>query len=232
MSCSACAAVVQLPGLVRLSFCDYLPDALCRVAEGVELVPERRYVVETADGERLGLLRRFRLPVLRDAPGAVVGTVVRLAAPAEEERSRDLEAVAADALRYCRDWARQERVDLRPVWAFAPLDRNHLLISFAAEQRVDFRSLLRELGRRTRRRVELRQIGVRDQAKAQGGWGPCGRTLCCSTFMERFNSVTIRMAKAQNLSLNPTRISGMCGRLMCCLAHEAPSSAGRVKGRS
>ena len=102
-----------------------------------------------------------------------------------------------------------------------PLDRDTIVITFAAEERVDFRELLRDLGRRTRRRVELRQIGVRDQAKASGGWGPCGRMLCCSTFMTRFNSVTIRMAKAQKLSLNPTRISGMCGRLMCCLAHEA-----------
>jgi cell fate regulator YaaT (PSP1 superfamily) len=110
---------------------------------------------------------------------------------------------------------------MRPVTAIVPLDRDTVVITFAAEERVDFRELLRDLGRRTRRRVELRQIGVRDQAKASGGWGPCGRTLCCSTFMARFNSVTIRMAKAQRLSLNPSRISGMCGRLMCCLAHEA-----------
>lgn len=232
VSCSECTALEPAPGLVRLSFCSYLPDAACRVADGVELVPERRYVVETADGERLGLLRRYRLPVLRGHAGAVVGTVARCATPAEEERSNHLEEVAADALRHCRDWARRERVDFRPVWAFAPLDRNHLLVSFVAEQRIDFRTLLRDLGQRTRRRVELRQIGVRDQAKAQGGWGPCGRTLCCSTFMERFNSVTIRMAKAQNLSLNPTRISGMCGRLMCCLAHEAPSSAGRLRAQT
>ncbi len=228
---SACPAAKPIPGLVRLSFNDELPDLVCRLADGVELVPGRRYVVETPDGERLGRLRQFRLPVVKGPAGAVVGAVVRCAAPAEESRSRELEAVAADALRYCREWARRERVDLRPVSAFAPLDRNTLLISFSAEQRIDFRTLLRDLSRRSRRRVELRQIGVRDQAKGCGGWGPCGRTMCCSTFMERFNSVTIRMAKAQDLSLNPSRISGMCGRLMCCLAHEAPAGAGRGRAR-
>lgn len=219
-----------VPGLVRLSFNDELPDLVCRVADGVELVAGRRYVVETPDGERLGRLRQFRLPVVKCPGSTIIGVVVRCATPAEERSSRELEAVAADALRYCREWARRERVDLRPVSAFAPLNRNNLLITFAAEKRVDFRSLLRDLGRRSRRRVELRQIGVRDQAKASGGWGPCGRTLCCSTFMQRFNSVTIRMAKVQQLSLNPARISGMCGRLMCCLAHEAPTAAGRGKG--
>ena len=231
MNCAACPVAKPVPGLVRLSFNDDLPDVVCRLAEGVELVAGRRYVVETADGERLGRLRQFRLPVVKGPAGAVAGTVVRSATPADEDRNRELEAMAADALRYCREWARREKVDLRPVWAFAPLDRNTLLISFSAEQRIDFRALLRDLGRRSRRRVELRQIGVRDQAKANGGWGPCGRILCCSTFMERFNSVTIRMAKAQNLSLNPSRISGMCGRLMCCLAHEAPAAAGRGRGR-
>ena len=231
MSCAACPHLTPVPDLVRLSFNDDLPDVVCRLAAGVELVPGRSYLVETADGERLGRVRQFRLPVVKSPAGPVAGTVVRCATPAEEERSHELEAVAADALRYCRQWARREKVDLRPVSAFAPQDRNTLLISFSAEQRIDFRALLRDLGRRSRRRVELRQIGVRDQAKASGGWGPCGRTLCCSTFMERFNSVTIRMAKAQNLSLNPSRISGMCGRLMCCLAHEAPATAGRGRVR-
>lgn len=220
-----------VPGLVRLSLNDDLPDLVCRVTDGVELLPGRCYVVDTPDGERLGRLRQFHLPVAKVPRGRIAGTVVRSATPGDESRGGELEAVAADALRYCREWARREKVDLRPVSAFAPLNRNNLLITFAAEQRVDFRSLLRDLGRRTRRRVELRQIGVRDQAKASGGWGPCGRTLCCSTFMERFNSVTIRMAKAQNLSLNPARISGMCGRLMCCLAHEAPAAAGRGRAR-
>lgn len=210
---------------------EHLPDVVCRVVEGLELVLGRRYVVATPDGEQMGWLRPFRLPVVREAAAGGAGTVVRAATPADEEHSRELEKLATDALRHCREWARQEQVDLRPIAAIAPLDRNHLVITFSSEQRVDFRTLLRELGRRTRRRVELRQVGVRDQAKANGGWGPCGRTLCCATFMERFNSVTIRMAKAQNLSLNPTRISGMCGRLMCCLAHEAYDCPPRAKPR-
>jgi cell fate regulator YaaT (PSP1 superfamily) len=179
------------------------------------------YLVGGPDGERVGRLAANEIPVLRPCAERVAGTVLRRAVPNEVTRSEDLALVARDALRFCRERARELNVPMRPVSATVPLDRDTIVITFAAEERVDFRALLRDLGRRTRRRVELRQIGVRDQAKASGGWGPCGRVLCCSTFMARFNSVTIRMAKAQKLSLNPTRISGMCGRLMCCLAHEA-----------
>jgi cell fate regulator YaaT (PSP1 superfamily) len=188
----------------------------------VELEIGGAYVVASADGERVGRLAGHEIPVLRPCSDRVAGSVLRRAVPNEVARAEELALVARDALRFCRERARELNVPMRPVSAIVPLDRDTLVITFAAEERVDFRALLRDLGRRTRRRVELRQIGVRDQAKSSGGWGPCGRMLCCSTFMARFNSVTIRMAKAQKLSLNPTRISGMCGRLMCCLAHEAP----------
>jgi len=104
-------------------------------------------------------------------------------------------------------------------------------MTFAAEERVDLKELVRAMSRQLRRRVELRQVGVRDQAKLSGGWGPCGRMLCCSAHMSRFASISIRMAKAQNLSLNPARISGMCGRLMCCLSHEAGDGAPRGRAR-
>jgi cell fate regulator YaaT (PSP1 superfamily) len=171
----------------------------------------------------------FGVPVLPTCGDRAVGTVQRPATAAERERAGQLAIIARDAIAYCRARAGELSLALRPVTAILPLDRDVLFMTFAAEERVDFRELLRDLGRRTRRRVELRQIGVRDQARTSGGWGPCGRTLCCATFMTRFNSVTIRMAKAQNLSLSPSRISGMCGRLMCCLAHEATEGPGRLK---
>ena len=109
---------------------------------------------------------------------------------------------------------------MRPVRVQLPLSGRRLVLYFTAEQRVDFRPLLQDLSRRYRMKVDMRPLGVRDGARLTGGLGPCGRGLCCATFMNRFHSVTVRMAKRQHLSLNPAKISGMCGRLMCCLSHE------------
>jgi cell fate regulator YaaT (PSP1 superfamily) len=222
MSCSECPAEVRpRADLVRMTFSANLPGQVCTLKGGIGREVGASYVVASSDGERVGRLLEHEIPVMRPCTERVTGSVVRRASPSEVARAEELALVARDALRFCRERARELNLPMRPVTATVPLDRDTIVITFAAEERVDFRELLRDLGRRTRRRVELRQIGVRDQAKTSGGWGPCGRMLCCSTFMTRFNSVTIRMAKAQKLSLNPTRISGMCGRLMCCLAHEA-----------
>jgi cell fate regulator YaaT (PSP1 superfamily) len=222
MSCSECAAEARpRADLVRVTLSPDLPGQICALKGKIGLEIGGWYVVASTDGERVGRLLAHEVPVMRPCAERVAGSVVRRASPSEVARAEELALVARDALRFCRERARELNLPMRPVTATVPLDRDTIVITFAAEERVDFRELLRDLGRRTRRRVELRQIGVRDQAKSSGGWGPCGRMLCCSTFMARFNSVTIRMAKAQKLSLNPTRISGMCGRLMCCLAHEA-----------
>jgi cell fate regulator YaaT (PSP1 superfamily) len=218
--------------IVRVTFSTDLPGLVCALKPGIEVESGAFYVVASSDGERVGRLATHELPVMRPCVGRVAGSVVRRAAPNDVRRAEELALVARDALRFCRERARELKLPMRPVTAIVPLDRDTIVITFAAEERVDFRELLRDLGRRTRRRVELRQIGVRDQAKASGGWGPCGRMLCCSTFMARFSSVTIRMAKAQKLSLNPTRISGMCGRLMCCLAHEASEGDAARKNAS
>lgn len=212
--------------LARIRFSQDLPGMACAIAGEVELERERAYVVATADGERIGEFVRYELPLLRSRGGATLPRVVRAANEAERTRAERLAQSERDTLLYCRQRAHELALAMRPVNVLMPLDREHVVITFAAEERIDFRALLRELGRRTGRRVEFRQVGVRDQAKASGGWGPCGRALCCTTFMSRFNSVTIRMAKAQRLSLNPSRISGMCGRLMCCLAHEAETASG------
>lgn len=225
-SCSGCAGEVRRQqGFARIAFSADLPGQICSLNQGVELEEGAHYLIASGDGERVGRVAAREVPILRPCGGRVAGNVLRRATPSEVTRSEELALVAKDALRFCQERARELNLAMRPVTALVPLDRDSVVINFAAEERVDFRELLRDLGRRTRRRVELRQIGVRDQAKASGGWGPCGRTMCCSTFMARFNSVTIRMAKAQKLSLNPNRISGMCGRLMCCLSHEAGEAA-------
>jgi cell fate regulator YaaT (PSP1 superfamily) len=223
MTCAACCGNgAPGGGFIRVTLAPGLPGQLCQASAGLELEEGAWYIVGTEEGERLGRLASYELPVLRKSPGRPVGTLLRRAVAAEVEHGEQVAQLEQEALTFCRKRARELGLPLRPVAAVVPLDRETVYMTFAAEERVDLRELLRDLGRHLRRRVELRQIGVRDQAKLAGGWGPCGRPQCCSLYMSRFNSITIRMAKAQHLSLNPSRISGMCGRLMCCLSYEMP----------
>lgn len=128
---------------------------------------------------------------------------------------------------FIRDRARVQQLDMKVVRAQLSYDGRKLSVYYTAETRVDYRQLVRDLVQAFGVRVEMRQIGVRDETRMQGGIGPCGKTLCCSTFLQAFHPVTIKMAKNQNLSLNPSKISGMCGRLMCCLAYENEEPAQR-----
>jgi cell fate regulator YaaT (PSP1 superfamily) len=226
MSC-ALSEGRSAPLHVRVVFNSELPGVVCAVRDGVHVEAGGWFIIQTAEGERLGRIARFELPVLRPFGDRTAGSVLRRATDEEIDRGRQLAWREHELLEYFRRRARELNLPMRPISAVFPLDRDDAYVSFAAEERVDFRELLRELGRRVHRRVDLRQVGVRDQARLSGGWGPCGRALCCSTFMTRFSSVTIRMAKSQNVSLNPSRISGMCGRLMCCLAHEAAKPQGQ-----
>lgn len=216
-------------GLCRISFSDGLPGRVCALVEGVEPTAGSWYVVQTPEGERIGQYQSFELPVFRRPRGKLPGTVIRAATAEEVRVAEDLRTLEQLALATLRDLADAKGMPLRPVAAVAPLDRDVVYLSFSAEERQDTRQLAREVSHRVRRRVELRQLGIRDQAKASGGWAACGQTLCCSTFAPRFHSISIRMAKAQNLPLNPARISGMCSRLMCCLAYEAPEGTHRKK---
>lgn len=127
---------------------------------------------------------------------------------------------AQDALKKARKIALELELDMQLLDAFFTFDRKQLLFTFLADSRVDFRNLVKKLASLYKTRIELRQIGVRDKAKIVGGCGQCGRDLCCSTFLRDFNSVSINMAKNQNLALNPQKINGVCGRLMCCLSYE------------
>lgn len=176
-------------------------------------------VVETHDGEFLGRVSRFLPPVLR-RPARRPARITRLAEQAEIDMAADFEEVALNIRKYIRRQAHELDLEMQPVRVSFPLAGEPILVYFTAEHRVDFRPLLKDLNRRYQKRIEMRPLGVRDGAKAVGALGPCGRELCCSGFMDRFHSVTVRMVKRQNLSLNPAKISGMCGRLMCCLAHE------------
>jgi cell fate regulator YaaT (PSP1 superfamily) len=190
-------------------------------AHGLPLRLRDRVVIQSEHGEQLAtvLLKDPTLIALK-RPGNVTREVVRLAGPddlAQETRNTALED---EAFAWCaeRIAARELKMELAEVEV--AFRRNRITFFFTAEQRVDFRDLVKDLASRFQTRIELRQVGVRDLAKRADGCGPCGQAFCCSTWMKSFHPVTLKMAREQNLSLNPTKISGACGRLMCCLSYE------------
>lgn len=146
--------------------------------------------------------------------------VLRVATEQDREQMEDNRKAAKEAHQICLQKIASHGLGMKLVDVEYTFDRNKIIFYFTAEGRVDFRELVKDLASVFRTRIELRQIGVRDEAKILGGIGPCGRILCCSSFLGDFEPVSIKMAKDQNLSLNPTKISGLCGRLMCCLKYE------------
>ena len=146
--------------------------------------------------------------------------IIRLVTNEDKTTYDNNERDALKALELCKRVVKEQRLDMRLVNCEYTLDKSKVIFNFTADDRIDFRKLVKILAQNLKTRIELRQIGVRDEAKLLGGIGPCGRSLCCSTFLGDFEPVSIKMAKDQNLSLNPTKISGACGRLMCCLKYE------------
>jgi cell fate regulator YaaT (PSP1 superfamily) len=149
-------------------------------------------------------------------------SILRKATAQDLERAEGYKRRANDALTMCRRRIQETGLPMKLISVDFTLDGRKVIFYFTAEERVDFRSLVRYLARQLKTRIEMRQIGVRDEAKKLGGYGVCGRSLCCSTFLTEFAPISVRMAKEQGLALNPSRISGVCGRLKCCLAYEAP----------
>jgi cell fate regulator YaaT (PSP1 superfamily) len=146
--------------------------------------------------------------------------VIRIAEQKDRLIVDENKQAAREAYDVCVQKIQSHDLDMKLVDVEYTFDRNKVIFYFTADGRIDFRELVKDLAAIFRTRIELRQIGVRDEAKLLGGIGPCGRMLCCSTFLGDFEPVSIKMAKDQNLSLNPTKISGLCGRLMCCLKYE------------
>jgi cell fate regulator YaaT (PSP1 superfamily) len=149
--------------------------------------------------------------------------VIRKATPEDLEHFEKNQQLEKEAFQFCLRKIKEKGLNMKLVKAEVLLDRSKALFYFTSEKRVDFRELVRDLAAEFRMRIEMRQIGVRDEAKMVCGIGGCGRELCCTKFMNRFELVSVKMAKEQNLALNPTKISGICGRLMCCLAYEYPT---------
>ncbi|GEK35413.1 PSP1 domain-containing protein [Kurthia sibirica] len=177
-------------------------------------------IVETARGVEYGKIVVPMREVEEEDVVLPLKTVVR---PADEKDRFQVETNNIDSQRafdLATEKIKEHVLEMKLVDVEYTFDRNKIIFYFTAEGRVDFRELVKDLAAVFRTRIELRQIGVRDEAKMLGGIGPCGRMLCCSTFLGDFEPVSIKMAKDQNLSLNPTKISGLCGRLMCCLKYE------------
>lgn len=177
-------------------------------------------IVETARGVEYGKVASRSNDIDDEDVVLPLKKIIRLADEGDRERVKENEQEADQAFDVCVDKIAEHRLDMRLVDVEYTFDRNKIVFYFTAEGRVDFRNLVKDLAAIFRTRIELRQIGVRDEAKMLGGIGPCGRMLCCSTFLGDFEPVSIKMAKDQNLSLNPSKISGLCGRLMCCLKYE------------
>lgn len=178
-------------------------------------------VVKTESGPAMGEVRGERSVAGKLNPAA--SSVCALLRRAEEEdiKARERQRkTERDALRFCRNQADVMGLAMKVSSAVMSLDENNLLFFYTSDKRVDFRELVRTLAKRFKMRIEMRQIGVRDETKLLGGSGHCGRPLCCSAWMGRFFPITIKMAKEQGLSLNPAKISGRCGRLMCCIRYE------------
>jgi len=186
----------------------------------VELVAGDPVIVSTARGTDFGRVVRAAEELPVGEAGQHLKKVVRRATESDLEQLVANEAVEDDAMAACRELVARLGLDLKPVVADATFDGNKVVVSFFAEERVDFRELVSQLSDRLGRRVELRQVTARDEARLVGGYGQCGRRLCCTLFAGGQEPVSIRMAKDQNLPLNPSKISGSCGRLMCCLKYE------------
>ena len=180
----------------------------------------QQVIVETARGIEFGHVVMGPKEVEEDQITQPLKSVIRLANNEDrkiEERNREKEK---EAFQICLEKIRKHKLEMKLIDAEYTFDNNKVLFYFTADGRIDFRELVKDLAAVFRTRIELRQIGVRDETKLRGGIGICGRELCCHTYLSEFAPVSIKMAKEQNLSLNPTKISGVCGRLMCCLTNE------------
>jgi cell fate regulator YaaT (PSP1 superfamily) len=199
-----------------------LPDLM------TDVVPGEQMVVETADGQALGTVTRIPPQLVeRRRPAAdSPQTVVRRATREDVVQRLKHAHQEQEAQRVAQLKIRDRGLPMKLTKVEHMFDGSRLIFYYTSESRVDFRELVRDLAAHFRMRIEMRQIGVRDEAKMLGGYGSCGRPLCCTTWLRSFEPVSIKMAKQQHLSLNPSKLSGQCGRLKCCLRYELPNGEG------
>lgn len=177
-------------------------------------------IVETVRGIEYGTVVSPANEIAEDKLTQPLKSVLRVATERDDEQEKQNREKEKEAFKICQEKIRKHGLDMKLIDAEYTFDNNKVLFYFTADGRIDFRELVKDLASVFRTRIELRQIGVRDETKILGGIGICGRPLCCHSYLSEFAPVSIKMAKEQNLSLNPTKISGVCGRLMCCLKNE------------
>ena len=187
---------------------------------GMEIKTGDHVIVETARGIEFGHVVLGNREVEDKKVVQPLKPVIRMATRADEEVERKNKEKEKQAFKICLEKIKQHDLQMKLIDAEYTFDNNKVLFYFTADGRIDFRELVKDLAAVFKTRIELRQIGVRDETKIMGGVGICGRALCCHSYLSEFIPVSIKMAKEQNLSLNPTKISGVCGRLMCCLKNE------------
>ncbi len=200
--------------------------------EAPPLAPGDPVVVQAPEGRAFGTVTRT-IPALaerRTPPADSDATVIRKATHEDVVLRLKQHQREQDAHRVCLMKIRERGLSMKLTRVEQLFDGSRLIFYYTAEGRVDFRELVRDLAAHFRTRIEMRQIGVRDEARMLGGYGSCGRPLCCTTFLQSFEPISIKMAKQQNLSLNPSKLSGMCGRLKCCLRYELPNGKGVQHG--
>jgi len=188
--------------------------------EGLNIEPGTPVIVETARGVEYGVAELGNREVQESAVVLPLKRVVRIATEADNQQEAQNKKREIEAFDICLEKIKAHKLDMKLIEVELAFDLTKILFYFTSEGRVDFRELVKDLAAVFRMRIELRQIGVRDEAKMLNGIGICGKSLCCATFLSDFQPVSIKMAKEQSLSLNPAKISGICGRLMCCLKYE------------
>ncbi|MFH1847128.1 MAG: stage 0 sporulation family protein [Candidatus Omnitrophota bacterium] len=179
-----------------------------------------KVIVEADRGLEYGVVVGVNAKTISQPKDTPLRKIIRKANPWDEKQITKNKAKNKDLMHVCEKKIKEHKLPMKLVDAEYSFDRSKIIFYFTSDNRVDFRELVKNLASIFRVRIELRQIGVRDEARMLGGLGPCGRKLCCMSFLKDFNPVTIKMAKIQNLPLNPSKISGLCGRLMCCLGYE------------
>ncbi len=184
------------------------------------LQKDDRIIVETSRGIELGVIALPPHEVSKEEIKSKLKKVIRPATPVELLQAEHFRAQEEVALEKCKQLVKEMEVPIKMLEAEYSFDGSRLVFAFVSEQRVDFRDLVKELARSLRTRIEMKQVGARDETKILDGYGRCGRRLCCSSWLTEFHPVSIKMAKLQSLPLAPAEISGLCGRLLCCLAYE------------
>jgi cell fate regulator YaaT (PSP1 superfamily) len=186
----------------------------------LNLLINQKVVVETEKGMQIGEVIKEKEKIKEKKIKGALKEVIRVATKKDLENFENNKKEAQKAIKKCKKFIEEEQLEMNIIEAEYTLDKKTLTFSFLADKRVDFRNLVKNLAKTFKARIELKQIGVRDKAKEVGGLGQCGRVLCCKSFLKEFDTVSINMAKNQNIALNPNKINGACGRLLCCLNYE------------